>query len=1191
MNRTHISSYVQISLLLIAVVVAGCGAQDLGANPPPSQAAPTAAFTVPATSTYAGGDTRLEVVGDALEPSELAWNATCGRLAVNGLSATYTAPTTPGVCTITVYLVENLGTATRARTASTPQLLASIDVTVTPPGTGIEVHTMPGQASVTTGSTLAISSHVEGIERQDVSWSSTCGTLFGEGDTVTFTAPDEPAICTVTAASLADPSRTGTTLIDVAPRGEEIAVRLRPSAATVWAGDMLPLLALVGGTSNPDVTWSASCGDVYGMGVDATFFAPMEPGVCTVTVTSAEDARAMADAQVTVRAFDTPTDLSLSPIAVTVDVNDEIDFEALIANVDDPAVDWTATCGTIVADDSFGTFASGVDTAQFGPIRQIGAYTAPSQPGTCIVTATSLENGQLQASSTVTVTAPSTPVTIDVNPTSSTLRTGESATFVATVAGTDDTRVAWSATCGAFTGDGGTIGYVAPDSEGTCTIEVTSLADPTVTATATATILQPVTVTVSPNEATLFQGETRAFDAIVTGASNDTVTWTVTCGQIDGEPERAYVTAPNQAGRCNLTATSVEDPNRSYTAILTIADPASLTLKPTQVTLAPGATRSFEVQVANLQDSSVTWTTTCDGTFTPAGSTASLTAGASEQTCSVDVASVAQPSLTASSDVTIARDPAISNVTLSPADVEIELGASVTLYAVVDVVGGADASVTWTSNDPSIATVDESGQVSSVALGTTTIRATSTFDASKYGEATVHVVEEPRRASSATLTADPTTLETGETATITITLFDQDGARYLAGGDFVTVDTTLGTLTSVEDRGDGTYRADLTSSNDGTATVTGTLNGSTLGDQASVTFTVPPAATPAFLEMGYLHAFAGTNGGVIAWGNNSHGQAGNGSTATPVTPSPSFEGWDVAGVAAGEGFTLGLLADGGVVSVGLNAYGQLGDGTQTNRSEVRRVSGITNAIAVSAGKRHSVALLADGTVLAWGHNGSYQLGNGTRANASRPTPVPGLSNVTAISAGDNHTIALLENGTVATWGYNWGGQIGDGSTTSRASPFTVQGVGSVTHVAAGDDHTLVRHANGTVSAWGTNWAGQIGDGSTARRLTPRLVPNVTNAASVAAGFNHSLALLDDGTLLAWGFNGVGGVGDGTTQGRTIPTPVAGLNDVIDVKGGLDASTAMRSDGSVWAWGNRNQRINGSDAQNHVLSPVCIAHCP
>jgi adhesin/invasin len=83
------------------------------------------------------------------------------------------------------------------------------------------------------------------------------------------------------------------------------------------------------------------------------------------------------------------------------------------------------------------------------------------------------------------------------------------------------------------------------------------------------------------------------------------------------------------------------------------------------------------------------------------------------------------------------------------------------------------------------------------------------------------------------------------TSTITVRLRDLQGDPMSTGGADVQLSTTRGTLSSVSDRGDGTYTATLRAPTSvGEGVVTGTVNGSVIADNAVVRF-VPGEASPA----------------------------------------------------------------------------------------------------------------------------------------------------------------------------------------------------------------------------------------------------------------------------------------------------------------------------------------------------------
>jgi alpha-tubulin suppressor-like RCC1 family protein len=249
----------------------------------------------------------------------------------------------------------------------------------------------------------------------------------------------------------------------------------------------------------------------------------------------------------------------------------------------------------------------------------------------------------------------------------------------------------------------------------------------------------------------------------------------------------------------------------------------------------------------------------------------------------------------------------------------------------------------------------------------------------------------------------------------------------------------------------------------------------------------------------------------------------------------------VSPIAGGNWGSLRVKSDGTAWAWGYNSNGQLGDGTTTSQATPVQVSGLSGVTAVSAGEdSYSLALLSDGTVWAWGSNSNGQLGDGTTTNRSTPVPVSGLSGVTvtAVAAGWGYSLALASDGTVWAWGKNNEGQIGDGTTTNRATPVQVGGLSgiTVTALASAYESSFALTSDGTAWAWGYNSNGQLGDGTTTNRATPVQVSGLSGVTALAAGDRHALALKWDGTLWAWGENNEGQLGDGTTTDRHTPVP-------------------------------------------------------
>ncbi|MCL6577174.1 cadherin-like beta sandwich domain-containing protein, partial [Kyrpidia sp.] len=248
-----------------------------------------------------------------------------------------------------------------------------------------------------------------------------------------------------------------------------------------------------------------------------------------------------------------------------------------------------------------------------------------------------------------------------------------------------------------------------------------------------------------------------------------------------------------------------------------------------------------------------------------------------------------------------------------------------------------------------------------------------------------------------------------------------------------------------------------------------------------------------------------------------------------------------ATVSAGGGHSLVLTSDQTVWAWGDNTNGQLGDGTTTGRQTPTPAQGLSSVAQVSAGESHSLALMSDGRVFAWGKNSSGQLGNNSTVDSNVPVQVQGLpTNVTAVAAGGNHSLALTSDGRIYAWGSNSSGQLGDGTTNNATAAEPVAGllIGlNPVAVSAGKDHSLALMQDGTVYAWGGNSYGQLGNGTTTASKVPVQVTGLANVAAVSAGGYDSLALTSDGYVYAWGLNSSGQLGDGTTANRNTPVRV------------------------------------------------------
>ena len=223
-----------------------------------------------------------------------------------------------------------------------------------------------------------------------------------------------------------------------------------------------------------------------------------------------------------------------------------------------------------------------------------------------------------------------------------------------------------------------------------------------------------------------------------------------------------------------------------------------------------------------------------------------------------------------------------------------------------------------------------------------------------------------------------------------------------------------------------------------------------------------------------------TSLGLYCWGDHSSGQLGIGSMGgsssvpVPVAGQASF-----TAVSAGGAHTCGLTADGAAYCWGDNAHGQLGDGNFGVDSDTAvAVTGGLTFSKIAAGLEHTCALAAgvETQVYCWGRNDVGQLGSTVVAvDPAAPIPVSLSTVVTGLSAGRHHTCVSTWTSDFC-WGDNSHGQLGAGTVGGwSVLPTGGGGMFSIDSVAAGGTHTCGVNRLGVV-CWGDNSTGQVGSG-------------------------------------------------------------------------------------------------------------------
>jgi len=334
--------------------------------------------------------------------------------------------------------------------------------------------------------------------------------------------------------------------------------------------------------------------------------------------------------------------------------------------------------------------------------------------------------------------------------------------------------------------------------------------------------------------------------------------------------------------------------------------------------------------------------------------------------------------------------------------------------------------------------------------------------------------------------------------------------------------------------------------------------------------------SPELFSVGGHHSLFLAKSGVLANGDNVHGQLGLGPTfnsavSSPPQPLHFFEDRQIDALFCGLSHSFVLVNPNKLYAFGKNSSGQIGlDNPQSQCTpQLVRMPTRSNIVSVACGSEHTLICTADGKLYGMGSDELGQLGLGGLRNESgkrlhtKPMPISFLGDkfIDGVFANGDFSIVKTRDGQLYAFGDNSCGQLGlplEVASFDRPQFLSAFANEPVVSVACGYSHTLVLTELEHLYSFGKNSSGQLGLGDVVDRSTPTLMFYFANkkVLEVACGTRHSLVLCDDGQVFAFGLNANGQLGLGNDHIQPTPQQVPAFINRPAVSIGCGANSSI-----------------------------------
>ena len=425
---------------------------------------------------------------------------------------------------------------------------------------------------------------------------------------------------------------------------------------------------------------------------------PRNPGECILTYASDQNPEIFGCYHVLV--IQRVRGITVKPERNSIGVGQTTTAAAVIQpdNATIQAVTWTTSTPKIISIDPDGTI-TGLSKGS-GRIR-----------------ATAVDGSNRYAEATVTVAQ--MPESVTINAKTTNVAVGKTITLTATVQpnNANDKNVTWTSLdpqIATVTANGTVKGVT----RGTVGILCQTKADPNVSNVVMVTVAQMVDkITPTSNKITVHVGESAEIGWTVSpsDANDPSVSFASANQRIATVSPFGQVTGVSR-GETQITITANDGSGRSARVTVTVAQPVEgMTLKPNVTSVITGHTTRITPTItpSNANNKRVTWTTTdpAIATVDANGNVKGVKAGIAVITCT----SEDNPAVSAICTVTVIQR--VTGITLEPSSVSLNVGDSARLSWYIKPDDATDKSVTFTSSNTKVATVDPDGTIHARSRG------------------------------------------------------------------------------------------------------------------------------------------------------------------------------------------------------------------------------------------------------------------------------------------------------------------------------------------------------------------------------------------------------------------------------------------------------------------------------------------